>query len=137
MFQVEDLTRIKRNCIKISSAEIVEILYRKKKYDVLLIKLFDRLHNLQTISAKSPEKIMKTLTETLKRFITLSIYLDNRIHKGLKIEEIITELCYRNLPVAQHTLQDLELDFNDSYQHPFPIVQNGIIHSYIQRILES
>lgn len=135
--QVEDLTRIKEKCIKIGSIEIVEMLYQERKYDILLIKLLDRLHNLQTISARSPEKITKTLTETLKRFITLSIYLDNRVHKALKIEEIITELCYRNLPVTQHTLQDLELNFNDGYQHPFPIVQNDIIHNYIQRILES
>ncbi|KJV77781.1 putative guanosine polyphosphate pyrophosphohydrolase/synthetase [Rickettsia hoogstraalii str. RCCE3] len=39
-----DLTRIKENGIKISSAEMIEMLYKEKKHDVLLIKLFDRLH---------------------------------------------------------------------------------------------
>ena len=29
-----------------------------------LVKLFDRLHNIQTISVKSPEKIHKILEET-------------------------------------------------------------------------
>ncbi|MDR0774269.1 MAG: HD domain-containing protein, partial [Rickettsia sp.] len=53
--QVEDLTRVKPHG-KISSAEMVEMLYKEKKHDVLLVKLFDRLHNLQTVSAKSPEK---------------------------------------------------------------------------------
>jgi len=51
--QVMDLTRVKEHG-KITSAEMVEILYKEKKHDVLLIKLFDRLHNMQTIGAKSP-----------------------------------------------------------------------------------
>jgi len=72
--QVMDLTRIKGDSIKISSAEMVEILYQEKKYDVLLIKLFDRLHNMQTIGAKSLEKIRKTIEETISRFLSLSIY---------------------------------------------------------------
>lgn len=42
--QVQDLTRIKCEGVKISSAKTVELLYKEKKYDVLLIKLFDRLH---------------------------------------------------------------------------------------------
>ncbi|ABV73465.1 hypothetical protein A1E_02605 [Rickettsia canadensis str. McKiel] len=73
--QVMDLTRIKENGIKISSAEMVEMLYKEKKHDVLLIKLFDRLHNIQTIGAKSPEKAKKIVNETLISFIVLMPYL--------------------------------------------------------------
>ncbi|APZ30004.1 HD domain-containing protein [Rickettsia conorii] len=72
--QVMDLTRVKEYN-KITSAEIVEILYKEKKHDVLLIKLFDRLHNMQTIGAKSPEKIKKIVDETLISFIVLMPYL--------------------------------------------------------------
>ena len=54
--QVLDLTRIYKEGHKISSAEMVESLWKQKKYEVLLIKLFDRLHNMQTIKSKSPEK---------------------------------------------------------------------------------
>ena len=107
--QVYDLTRIKENGVKITSAEMVELLYKEKKYDILLIKIFDRLHNIQTISAKSPTKIKKTIAETIKRFITLSIYLDGRIHRALKIEEIITELCYKNLSIEQYIVKEVEL----------------------------
>ncbi len=67
--QVMNLTRIEENGIKISVAEMVELLYTEKKYDILLIKLFDRLHNIQTIGAKSPEKIKKIINETLLNFI--------------------------------------------------------------------
>ena len=73
--QVDDLTRDK-SFGKISAAEMVEILWQAKKYDVLLIKLFDRLHNIKTIAAKSPEKAQKIINETLKYFLVLSEMLE-------------------------------------------------------------
>ncbi|MCE2715906.1 MAG: HD domain-containing protein [Pseudomonadota bacterium] len=69
--QVNSLTRIKGDK-KITSAEIVETLWVEKKYDLLLIKLFDRLHNIQTLKSVSKEKAQKTITETLKYFLVLS-----------------------------------------------------------------
>ena len=57
--QVSDLSRIKVAGKKISSAELVKSLWLQKKYDQLLIKLFDRLHNVLTIHARSPEKQKK------------------------------------------------------------------------------
>ncbi len=72
--QVEDLTRVK-NDKKISSAEIVKILYQQKKKELLLIKLFDRLHNIQTLGAKSPKKGRKMILETLQSFSTITTYL--------------------------------------------------------------
>lgn len=69
--QVNSLTRIKEDK-KISSAEMVETLWVEKKYDLLLIKLFDRLHNIQTLKSISKEKAQKTITETLKYFLVLS-----------------------------------------------------------------
>lgn len=65
--KVDDLTRVKVDR-KISSAEMVQLLWLEKKYDVLMIKLFDRIHNMQTIGAKSPEKIKKIVDETLAFF---------------------------------------------------------------------
>ena len=72
--QVEDLTRIKKN-FKMSSEQIVESLWNQQKYDALLIKTFDRLHNMQTIYAKPLDKIKKTTTETLEVFINLAMHL--------------------------------------------------------------
>lgn len=92
--QVMDLTRIKDDGIKISAAESVEILYKEKKHDVLLIKLFDRLHNMQTIGAKSPEKIKKIVDETLEYFIAITMYFSI-----LKIETDLVALCYHYLPI--------------------------------------
>ena len=72
--QVEDLTRIKEGQ-KISSAEMVEILYKENKKDLLLAKLCDRLHNMQTIGVKPPDKIQKITLETLTTFLPLADYL--------------------------------------------------------------
>ena len=85
--QVEDLTRIKEDQ-KITSAEMVESLWIQQKYDVLLIKQFDRLHNMQTIGAKSPEKIQKIIKETMSTFTVLAAYLGIR-----DVEEKIISCC--------------------------------------------
>ncbi len=120
--QVMDLTRIKGNGIKISAAKMVEMLYQEKKYDVLLIKLFDRLHNMQTINAKSPEKIHKTVQETISRFLSLSIYfkLDELVHILLQIQG--------NLTQDQKACQQ----YYDKYYLPFPSAQSKIPRVHIQ-----
>ncbi|XVN43125.1 MAG: HD domain-containing protein [Candidatus Rickettsia vulgarisii] len=74
--QVEDLTRIKGDT-KISSAKIMDLLFEQGKYDVLMIKIFDRLHNVCTLEHKSQEKIDKTIEETIKYFIGILIKTDN------------------------------------------------------------
>ncbi|WP_017443551.1 HD domain-containing protein [Rickettsia gravesii] len=131
--QIMDLTRVKEYG-KITSAEMVEMLYKEKKYDVLLIKLFDRLHNMQTLGVKSPEKIRKIVDETLKRFITLSIYFEDRIYG---VSSKIAALCYHYSPIKKRMLQDQTIIFKDNYQLPFPTSQNAIIHNYIHHILVS
>ncbi|MGD0465616.1 MAG: HD domain-containing protein [Gammaproteobacteria bacterium] len=75
--QVENLTRIKKTR-KISSSEMVKSLLQQKKDDLLCIKYFDRLHNMQTIKIKAPEKIIEITRETLDMFLSLSSYLKIR-----------------------------------------------------------
>ncbi|QQV75305.1 hypothetical protein H6P87_00858 [Rickettsia tillamookensis] len=72
---VEGLTRIKPYG-KISAEESLNLLIQQKRYDTALIKLFDRIHNIQTLGAKSPEKIEKILNETLKAFLIIAAYLE-------------------------------------------------------------
>ncbi len=87
--QVEDLTRIKRDR-KITSAEMTESLWFQKKYDVLLIKQCDRLHNMRTLGAKSPEKAMKIVQETIKWFLPLSAFFEIP-----NVEEELYQLCLK------------------------------------------
>lgn len=86
--QVQDLTRIKMGR-KISSKEMVESLWIQGKYDILLIKLCDRIHNMQTIEIKSPEKIKKIIQETRCSFLPLAKYF------GSTIESELRQLCLK------------------------------------------
>lgn len=117
---VDRLTRDRPDGNKLSVEEILNNAYQLKDKDVLLIKLFDRLHNMQTIHAKSPEKIKKTTEKTFKKFLILSIYLGERISGMLKIEENVAQLCYQNLPIKELSGQYEEVIFADSFQLVFP-----------------
>ncbi|MFP3018207.1 MAG: HD domain-containing protein [Candidatus Tisiphia sp.] len=91
--QVEALTRIKPYG-KISAKETLDLLIQQEKYDVALIKIFDRIHNLQTLGARSPEKALKVVKETIGYFITLCIRLEIPT-----AEQQLVNLCYKNLPI--------------------------------------
>lgn len=69
---------------------------------VVLIKLADRLHNMQTLSAKKPEKQVKIATETLEIFAPLA----NRL--GIwHIKWQLEDLCFRYLhPIEYKELTD-------------------------------
>ncbi|SPR12704.1 guanosine polyphosphate pyrophosphohydrolase [Orientia tsutsugamushi] len=88
--QVFDLTRI-RNNKKISSREMIKILRQQNKKDLLLIKLCDRLHNIQTVFIKSDEKRQKIIIETEQEFIPLARYL-----KLPKIADKLSGYCLLN-----------------------------------------
>nr|WP_253308343.1 HD domain-containing protein [Rickettsia endosymbiont of Ceutorhynchus assimilis] len=72
--QVEGLTRIKPHG-KITSAEMLKLLYHNLEKKLLIIKLFDRFHNIQTLKVKSHEKAKKIIDETLEDFLILAEYL--------------------------------------------------------------
>lgn len=99
---VDDLTRIKFNR-KISAANIVDLLQLQNKNDLLLIKYFDRLHNMQSVSVKLPKKIYKIIDETLKKFITLGIYLETFFPGLLKTNETLMALCSEQLYALSKT----------------------------------
>ena len=83
---VMDLTRIKGYGVKITSADLVQSLWKEKKYDLLLVKLFDRLDNIRTIDIKPTHKIKKIIKETRDVFIDLAAYLD--------MQDVKNELLY-------------------------------------------
>ena len=112
--QVIDLTRVK-SYGKISAADTLNILYQQKKHDVLLIKLFDRLHNMHTIGAKSPEKIKKIVEETFIMFLSLATNID-----GVQLEKQFLELCLSALNIKVDT-DNYRLFSSDNSQLP-PLV---------------
>ena len=72
---VDMLTRDRPDGTKLTIEEVINNAYKKADKEVLLIKLIDRLHNIQTIGSLSAKKIEKTITETLANFIASSMYL--------------------------------------------------------------
>jgi len=108
---VMDLTRVKENGAKISSAELVNYLFKQKKYDMLIIKQFDRLHNMRTIKAKSLEKIQKIIHETIITFTVLAAHL-----KIKNVEDEIIYLCskYIDQKSMPHNFED-KLNTRDAY----------------------
>lgn len=73
---VDRLTRDRPNGSKLSVEEILNNAYEKNDKEVLLIKVIDRLHNMQTIGAKTAEKQNKTIYETLENFLVFLEYLE-------------------------------------------------------------
>ena len=85
---VDMLTRDRPDGTKLTIEEVINNAYKKADKEVLLIKLIDRLHNIQTIGSLSAKKIEKTITEALANFIASSMYLGL-----LEIESQLTESC--------------------------------------------
>ncbi|AAY61735.1 HD domain protein [Rickettsia felis str. Pedreira] len=100
---VEGLTRIKPYG-KISAEESLNLLIQQKRYDTALIKLFDRIHNIQTLGAKSPEKAKKIIEETLITFTTFSVYIEIP-----KITQHIINLCYQGLAITPPVNQEQDI----------------------------
>ncbi|BBJ31897.1 hypothetical protein RAS_10060 [Rickettsia asiatica] len=85
---IEGLTRIK-SYGQISSGESLNLLIKEKRYNMALIKLFDRIHNVQTLGVKSPEKARKIIEETLINFLLVAANIN------YKLEQEFAELCLK------------------------------------------
>ena len=113
---VDMLTRDRPDGTKLTIEEVINNAYKKADKEVLLIKLIDRLHNIQTIGSLSAKKIEKTITETLANFIAISMYLGL-----LEIESQLTESCMyydskqKNKPYKKKSI----FSFND---HTSPLL---------------
>ena len=133
---VDRLTRDRPDGTKLTVEQVINNAYHLKDKEVLLIKLFDRLHNIQTIESMSVEKTEKAISETLKNFITLSIYLGEKVSGLLEIEKMLTELCYQSISVRQPQVQNQQMVFEDSFQLLSPNFQNDLFPKHILRLME-
>ena len=98
---VDRLTRDRPDGTKLSVEQILDNAYKIGDKEVLLIKLIDRLHNMQTIVFQSPEKRKKTVEQTFKKFTSLVMYY------GVKqIEQDLDRLC-REYLVETHVSRNV------------------------------
>ncbi len=87
---VDRLTRVRPDGSKWTVEELLNNAYKKNDKEVLLIKLFDRLHNIQTLESMNPHKQQEIARETLRQFVVLSIYIGD-----IKLERIISRICHQ------------------------------------------
>lgn len=118
---VNRLTRDRPDGTKLSVEQVLNNAYQLKDKEVLIIKLFDRLHNIQTIGSMNIEKMKKITNETLINFVLLSEYLE-LTSTGKKVQELCLEV-YKCLNPEKIPYINI-FSFNDNYQPLSLIYQN-------------
>lgn len=106
---VDMLTRDRPDGSKLSVEQVLNNAYEREDYEVLLIKLGDRLHNIRTVEAKSREKIQKTFDQTIDFFITLAVFLE-----APEIETQLFSICQNLLKNYSQPMHLAEKDVNPS-----------------------
>lgn len=89
------LTRI-RHGKKISIEKILQEALDKNDRETIIIKIVDRIHNLQSINVKNQEKRLKTIRETLDYFVAFAV-----INSNEKLEEKINIMANK-LSMPKH-----------------------------------
>ena len=120
---VGDLTRLKQE-IKTTAADTLNSLFVQYKFDILHIKIFDRLHNMRTIYAMKPEKQKKIIDETVSHFIPMASYLEL-----YEIKQEFIRLCTNEVKPPQDSL---EHRLYPPFPSVFPNLQNEIKRIRIQ-----
>ncbi len=118
---VDRLTRDRPDGTKLTVGQVLNNAYQLKDKEVLIIKLFDRLHNIQTIGSMNIEKMEKIANETLINFVLLSEYLE-LTSTGKKVQELCLEICKCLNPEKIPYINIFS--FNDNYQPLSLIYQN-------------
>jgi (p)ppGpp synthase/HD superfamily hydrolase len=100
---VDMLTRDRPDGNKLTVKQILNNAYELKDEEVLLIKLFDRLHNLATLDAMTDEKKKKIALETLSSFVLLSVSLN--INQESNLNSLIYKII--SLPTGISSVNEL------------------------------
>jgi len=100
---VDRLTRDRPDGNKLTVKQILNNAYELKDEEVLLIKLFDRLHNLATLDAMTDEKKKKIALETLSSFVLLSVSLN--INQESNLNSLIYKII--SLPTGISSVNEL------------------------------
>ena len=89
---VNRLTRDRPDGTKLSVKEIIRMAYKNGDKEVLLIKIFDRLHNLQNIHFLTADKQIKVAKETINTVLLAATNLED-----INIEFIIGNIVNKIL----------------------------------------
>jgi guanosine-3',5'-bis(diphosphate) 3'-pyrophosphohydrolase len=126
---VDRLTRDRPDGSKLTVEEILNNSYQEKDREVLLIKLFDRLHNIQNLGAISPEKVKKVIKETLNFFIVTTMYMEYKT-----LEQTMYKLCCDNLSIDYSF--DNELEFSESKSY-LDFLEQSCSHQTVSQVFQN
>ena len=115
---VDRLTRDRPDGTKLTVGQVLNNAYQLKDKEVLIIKLFDRLHNIQTLNSINLEKVEKKIKESLKYFLITAMDIEL---SSEYIKELV-DLCAQNLPTQKNVIPVTDLDSSILY----PVFQNEI-----------
>jgi len=116
---VDRLTRDRPNGTKLSVEQILNNAYENADQEVMLIKLMDRMHNMETIATLKSGKRIQTSKETLTHFIIIATYLSIS-----QVRRRFIELCYEELNITQTTFLKSQLLSQDNSPLLSPAFQN-------------
>lgn len=72
--------------------------YQHKDYESLLLKIYDRIHNMQTIDAMKPTKQKEIAEETIYGFLLYALECNN----SYALEKALNELCHITITKSQN-----------------------------------
>ena len=126
---VDGLTRDRPDGTKLSVEEILNNAYEQNDKEVLLIKCFDRLHNMETLSVKSKDKQIKESHETFDFFITYAISIESKY-----LEQVLYDVCckYLSIPISHNQLNA----FNKDESH-LTSLENYDTHQIVSQVFQS
>ena len=121
---VDRLTCDRPDGTKLSVEEVLRHACERNDTEVILIKLFDRLHNISTMSFLPEEKQKKKVAETIKNFLILAEELSLT-----QISEFLYTECLKlNIKLGVVTEADVKKRqsvFEEEPILPFPTYQNS------------
>lgn len=107
---VDRLTRDRPDGSKLSVEQVLNNAYQLKDEEVLMIKMIDRIHNLETAQFLSEEKKTKIKKFTLIDFLTLALDIEY-----YKFFDMMLSLCIeKEHPIFQDILSLRSIELNQS-----------------------
>ncbi len=94
---------------------------------IMIIKLCDRLHNMQTLIHKAPEKRIRSAEETLNIFVPIAYFIG-----AYRMKCTLEDICLSYLDSESYnTIKKAQEEIMDSYKDCL-----NIVHKDIEKILE-
>ena len=120
---VDRLTRDRSDGSKLSVEQVLRNAWFQNDKEVVLIKIVDRIHNINTVNYLSPEKQKEQVTETIKNFLIFAEELS--LHE---VSDFLYKQCVElNIELGVISLSNIKKKktvFHEESILPFPIPRN-------------